>query len=208
MKKTLLLIQLISFSAFALADSPLTNTNFSNAYLDIPIVLKATQSKGMLTSEMMEYLSKDTNPVDIKLALINAIGWNHKNKNSTTFIKYVIKNKRYKSEFINNKYTLLEYYGTPDEQICYAYLRALENYFDIISAFKMSEIAVRNSKSYSVNMVHLLIKAHGLFELSEACHAAKIFSLLKNETAFISDMRPAADKFVFEYIEGLGADCK
>lgn len=199
---------LITFSAIAKADSPLTYTNFYKAYLDIPIVLKASQSKGEMTNEMIEYLTKDNNPIDIKLALINAIGWDHKNKNSSKFIEYVINKKRYKSEFSSSNYILLDYYGTPEEQICYAYLRALENYFDITSAFKMSESAVRKSKSYSVNMISLLIKAHGLFELSETCHAAKIFSVLKNKTAFVSDMRPAADKYVFEYMDGLGAGCK
>jgi hypothetical protein len=208
MKKSLLLSMLMSLSLFARADSPLTYTNFYKAYLDIPLVLNATQSKGVMTKDMLEYLTKDANPIDIKLAIINAIGWDHKNKNSSTFLNYVIKKKRYKSEFGYNNYNILNYYGTPEEQIYYAYLRALENFFDINSAFQMSESAVRKSKSYSVNMIHLLIKAQGLFDLNESCYAAKNFFVLKNKIGFVSDMRFDADKFVFEYMNGLGADCK
>ena len=58
------------------ADSPLTSTDFYRAYLDVPIVKKAADQPNKLTPEMMDYLYNDENPLDIRIALINAIGWN------------------------------------------------------------------------------------------------------------------------------------
>jgi hypothetical protein len=207
MNKIILLLIVMGYSFLTRADSPLTSTNFYKAYLDIPIISKASKAGGILNKEMINYLGNDSISLDLKLALINAIGWDHKNDNSKIYLRNIIKRKNYESEFPCNDYLLLKYNGTAEEQICYAYMRALDNYFDITSAFAMSEAAVRKSSSYSINMIHLLIKAQGLTSLSETCHAAKIFCELKNKQTFINDMRLAADKFVFDYIDSLGANC-
>ena len=58
-----------------LADSPLTSTDFYRAYLDVPIVKKTAENPNKLTKEMMEYLYNDKNPLDIRMALVNAVGW-------------------------------------------------------------------------------------------------------------------------------------
>lgn len=56
------------------ADSPITSTDFSDAYLDIEIVKKA-KAEGILNLEVAKYLSSPTNPIDIKAAVINALSW-------------------------------------------------------------------------------------------------------------------------------------
>ena len=63
MKKLLILILVISQYAFA--DSPLTSTEFYKAYMDVPLVQKALNSKGKITDEMIEYIYADTNPLEI-----------------------------------------------------------------------------------------------------------------------------------------------
>ena len=90
--KIKLLLLLFTFSINSVfADSPLTYTDFSKAYLDIPIVQEASKSKGRITNEMMEYIDNDANPLEVKLAIINAIGWDHKGlTNSKLFFMYVM----------------------------------------------------------------------------------------------------------------------
>jgi hypothetical protein len=79
MKKLHILIILISQYTFG--DSPLTSTYFYEAYMEVPMVQDALNSKGKITNEIMEYIDNDSNPLEIKLAIINAVGWNVKGIN-------------------------------------------------------------------------------------------------------------------------------
>ena len=84
------LIALICFSAQrAAADSPLTSTNFHQAYADEPIV--AQVEKGRTPSdEVWAYLAAPDNPVAVKMAIINKIGWAFEGKNSyQLFLSYL-----------------------------------------------------------------------------------------------------------------------
>jgi hypothetical protein len=78
MTKTLLLILFIFSINSVFADSPLTSADFYKAYMDVSLVQEASASKARITNEMMEYIENDANPLEIKLAIINAIGWAHK----------------------------------------------------------------------------------------------------------------------------------
>ena len=61
-KLFLILIFTLSINS-VFADSPLTSTDFYKAYLDIPLIQKTANSKGILTDEVFEYLtSKNSFP--------------------------------------------------------------------------------------------------------------------------------------------------
>jgi hypothetical protein len=49
--------------------------------MEAPMVQDALNSKGKITDEIVEYIDNDTNPLEIKLAIINAVGWNVKGIN-------------------------------------------------------------------------------------------------------------------------------
>jgi hypothetical protein len=205
MKK--LFLSFLCFCTFqtAFADSPLTYTDFYKAYTDVPMVQQALESKGRISVAMLSYLVNDTNPLDVKLAVINAIGWNHKGTiNSTTFLNYVVKTKKYKAESIS-----FNWYATSDELICYAYFRAMDNYFDVIYANEIAELALKkNPNSFSVNMIVRLIKAQGLNLLNEDCFGYAQFNTLKTNTQLQLDMRKDAEKYIFEYMNSIGENCK
>ena len=77
LKKTLLAVCVLVFlSSVVSADSPLTSTDFSEAYLEEPIIAAASKTDGRITNELMDYLTDDNNPVDVKMAVINKLGWN------------------------------------------------------------------------------------------------------------------------------------
>jgi hypothetical protein len=79
MKKLHILIILISQYTFG--DSPLTSTYFYKAYMEAPMVQDALNSKGKITNEIVECIDNDSNPLEIKLAIINTVGWNVKGIN-------------------------------------------------------------------------------------------------------------------------------
>ncbi len=54
---SLTILVTLLLSSFAYADSPLTSTNFSNAYLNEPVVIKASKVKGKLSNELLIYLT-------------------------------------------------------------------------------------------------------------------------------------------------------
>ena len=207
MKKILILILL--FSQYTFADSPLTSTDFYKSYIDVPLVQDAMKCKGKITNEMIEYIYNDKNPLEVKLSIINAVGWNHKGfKNSQNFFKFVINKKKYKSDF-GGDYTAFNWNATGDELICYAYMKALDNYFDVSDTFEVAGLALnKNPNSFAVNMIYNLIKAQGLTSFREYCSASKIFNTLKNNPNLTLDMRKESLSYVFEYMDYIGKDCK
>ena len=209
MKKTLLLI-LFTFSINSVfADSPLTSTDFYKAYMDVPMVQEASLSKGKITNDMMDYIDDDANPLEIKLAIINAIGWEHKGMMvSKMYFMYVMNKKKYKTEF-GGDFMAFKWYATRDELICYSYMKAMDNYFDVVDAFEMAGEAQRKySDSFAVTMIYNLIKVQGLTDFGEHCYASKLFLSLKDNPKLKMDMKNEAMPFVFEYMEYIGKDCK
>lgn len=207
--KTLLFIifgLLVSFKS--LADSPLTSTDFGKAYLDFPIVQEAFKSNGKITNEMVEFICEKDNPLDVKLALINGLGWEKKGMmNSKVFFMYVMKKKNYQSEFTNNDYIAFKWYATPDELICFAYMQAMDNYFDVTEAFEIASEALRKAPySFAVNMIYNLLKSQGLFSFGESCYASKLFMTLKDPTLTM-DMKKEAIGYIFSYIISINDNC-
>jgi hypothetical protein len=209
MKKTLLLILFIFSINSVFADSPLTSSVFCQAYMDIPIVQEAFKSKGKITNEMLEYIDEDINPLDVKLAIINAIGWEHDGvKISKMFFMYVMNKKKYKED-LGGDYTAFRWYATSDELICYAYMRAMDNYFDVVEAFDIAGDALKKSPdSFAVNMIYHLIKSQGLTAFGEYCYASKLFLSLKDNPKLKMDMRKESLSYLFEYMTSIGENCK
>lgn len=208
MKKILLIICVLTINSLW-GDSPLTQTDFHKVYSDVPMVQRALKSKGRMTNAMMSYLANDTNPLDMKLAVINAIGWSHNGIiNSTAFLNYVVKIKKYKVES-NGKSIAFKWQATSEELICFAYLTALDNYFDVSYANEIAELALTKSpNSLSVNIIAGLIKAQGLNLLNEDCYGYKQFTALLNNTQLKMDMKKDAEKYIFEYMNSVGVNCK
>ena len=177
--------------------------------MDVPMVQEAFKSKGKITNEMMEYIDNDANPLDIKLAIINAIGWDHKGlMNSKIFFMYVMNKKNYQTDF-GGDFIAFKWNATRDELICYSYMKALDNYFDVTDAFEIAGEAIRKyPDSFAVNMIYNLIKSQGLTSFGEYCYASKLFLTLKDNPKLKMDMKKESLSYVFEYMEEIGKDCK
>ena len=203
--KRLFLILIFTFSINSVfADSPLTSSVFYQAYLDMPIVQEAFKSKGKVTDEMWVFILDDMNPLHVKLAIINAIGFEHEGVMlSEMYLMYVMKAKNYQS-FLDFKWS-----ATSDELICYSYMLALDNYYNTTDAFEIAREALRKApNSFAVNIIYNLIKSQGLTAYGEYCYASKLFLEIKSNTNIVMDMRIEALSYIFEYMISVSENCK
>ncbi len=171
------------------ADSPLTSTDLSSAYDDVEIVRLAGQKEGQLTEDLMDYLYAN-NPIDVKIAVINKIGWGNQYNNSKAFFEYLQKKKRYK----NIKHFLKK--ANADLIICLAYLKALDDYFDVKEAIQYAEVAQKKNKkkSYTIAIVAALIKAQDVM-------AYQPIAEVENDSSLNKDMREDAIRNIFAYMD-------
>ena len=186
---------LLMVSPFIIADFPLTSTEFNRPYSDDPMVILA--GKGLLTPEIADYLASEENPVDVKMAVINRLGWDfHGKNNAVLFRAHIIKSSGYK----NTKDLLKN--GKDYELLCLAYLMAMDNYFVVDDAIEMAEKAVsKNPGSYTFNIIYALIKAQKEQGLFEWCEAYNLTNRVREDKSLRQDMKPEAAEIIFSYMD-------
>jgi hypothetical protein len=182
------------FSSNAFADSPLTSTAFYKAYTLEPIVNEAGNCNGILTVSLMNYLADPVQPIDIKMALINRLGWDIKGKtNAATFIQHLqVKNGYSSIEDLKEK-------SSADELICIAYLKAMDGYFDVKNALEYSNLAITKAKnSYTIHLINALIYSQ-TFKYGNWCRIYQVMDKVKTNSSLIIDFKAEATRIIFEY---------
>jgi len=196
------LISLVFTCKSVLADSPLTSTNISKAYQDLSIVIKATEAEGILTNELIEYLLNEENPIANKIALINELGWDIDGKNNAAiFLDYLIQKQGYgdQEDFLNN--------GKDFELLSMAYLKALDDYFNVSEALIYAERALsKNSESYTYNIITALIEAQ-IATRGDWCKVYKSTDQVRTKTSLETDMRDEAVTIIFDYMDSYKKYC-
>lgn len=163
----------ILISQVVLADSPLTSIEFYKAYLGNLMVEKATVYKGKISSEVLGFLTDEENHQDEKLAVINALGWNHNNANSEVYRDHIVKTKKYKSEF-GDHYTAFLWNASAEELLYYSYMKAMENYRQPLMVFEYLDKAIKKEPSnLNIRLIYELIKSQVLYEIQEKNLAQK-----------------------------------
>ncbi len=197
MKQKLTFLIIILFAGIvAKADSPLTSTSFHTAYLDIKIVKYAYESDGLLDKKMCKFLNKKRAPIDQKVALINALSWKFEGKNNfPIYLDYIkSKNKR-----INNSNYMSK--CSAEQLICLAYLKALDDYFEVSEALALAKKAIeKNKKSYTIHIIHGLIKGQFEFDNDFSNVYLATNNVRQNEN-LKKDMRQDAIKIIFDYMD-------
>ena len=195
------LIALICFCAQrAAADSPLTSTDFHQAYADEPIV--AQVEKGRTPSdETWAYLAAPDNPVAVKMAIINKIGWAFEGKNSyQLFLSYL------KRQGICKREKDLYQKRPGDLLLSAAYLKAMDNYFNVEEAARMARRARQmHPDSYTVNIICALIEAQIAFD-SDWGEVYRLTDAVRRNTTLKDDMNDEAKRIIFEYMDLYGSD--
>lgn len=205
--KLIILLAIIWGGSYQLrADSPLTSTYISNSYEDVPIVLLASQAEGKLTEELMDYLVNPENPIDIRVALINALSWGHEGiENAAIFLAYLEGMEMFTG------YDDFSSKATWDLLICMAYLDALDDYFNVSSAMSLAKRArAKNRNSYTVSIICALIEAQIAMHrgIDNWCKAYKLTNRVRNNLSLTQDMREGAVNNIFEYMDIYEPYCK
>ena len=192
---------LLATSTFA--DSPITSTKFADAYMDEPIVVAAEEAKGVINDELMGYLASEYNPIDVKMAVINKIGWNISGRNNSgLFMQYLMRERGYSSEKRFYKK------GRADELLSMAYLKAMDNYFEVDDALRYAERAVKkNGQSRTFQLIAGLINAQKTMD-SSWCEVYQITDRIRKNERLMNDMRTKAVGIIYEYVDIYGESCK
>lgn len=199
--KQLLTAMLLTLSwALTWADSPLTSTDFAKNYNDQPMVQLAqklsNESDTNIPVSMLDFLADKKSPIDVRLAVINAISWNFDGKTSGEQL-YEYLSKRYKIKSADKIAKNLDA-GT---LAVYAYALAMSNYFEVAEAQDLAHKAVKKdkSKSFSVAFIASLIDAQVYLD-GDWGQVYKVVNDVLHDGSLHLDMRQEAIDSVMEYI--------
>ena len=183
------------------ADSPLTSTDFAENYKDHPMVQMALNLHGddadpYVPVSILDFLANKKSPIDVRLAVINAISWNFEGKSSGEQL-YEYLSKRYKAKTTDKLVKKLDA-GT---LAVYAYAKAMSDYFDVKEAQELGHKAVKKdkSKSFSVAFITSLIDAQVYLD-SDWGMVYKVVNNVLHDGSLHLAMRQDAIDSVMEYI--------
>ena len=199
--KRLLTIMLLTLSwVLTWADSPLTSSDFAESYKDQSMVQMALKlsddSDTDIPVSMLNYLADKKSPVDVRLAVINAIGWNFNGKTSGQQL-YEYLSTRYKAKTVDKLAKKLDA-GT---LAVYAYALAMSNYFEVQEAQDLAHKAVKKNKtkSFSVAFIASLIDAQVHLD-GDWGMVYKVVNDVLHDGSLHLDMRQEAIDSVMDYI--------
>lgn len=196
-KNVLFSIAFLLFVNNTFADSPLTSTPIYMGYMDIPLIRKADKSNGIITDEQLHFLTEKHNSIAVKLALINSLRWKFEGKsNAPAYLKFLFERKPQLNytNFINK--------ASAEELMCYAYLKAMDNYFDVKSASIFAKQSMRKAPtSYSIHLIGTLINAQSYLSKRESCKIYTSMNQVRSNNKLKVDLRKKSSEAVFVYTD-------
>ena len=197
MKRILAAITLMLAFSASWADSPLTSTHFSDAYSDHPMVQMATElMQNDIPTTLLNFLSDEHQPVDVRLAVVNKLGWNFDGTTMGTQLGQYLMG-RYK---VKNEKKLIKKLDAKTLAV-YAYAKAMSNYFDVKEACELGHKALKKNKgkSFSVALITALIDAQAYMD-SDWSMIYNVVANVLHDGALHLDMRQEAIDNIMEYI--------
>ena len=194
---------LITINNNLIADSPLTSTDISKAY-KAKIIKKATLCNGNINNnQILKFLSEKKNNIELKIAVINEIGWDINGKNnSEIYFNYLKKLNDFSSldDFLNN--------ADAETLICYAYIKSMDDYFHVDEAISISQVAKkRSNNSCCIHMICSLIEAQKAQDI-DWCTVYSIMDDVRKNKSLKKDIKPEAVEIIFNYIDLYKDYCK
>lgn len=204
LKNVLFSLAFLLFVTNTFADSPLTSTPFYLGYMDIPLIRKADKSNGIITEEQLHFLTEKHNPIAVKLALINSLRSKFEGKsNAPAYLKFLFERKPQLNytNFINK--------ASAEELICYAYVKAMDNYCDVKSATIFAKQAMRKAPtSYSIHLIGTLISVQSYLSKKESCKIYTFMKQVRINSKLKLDLRKKSIEAVYGYTDSYKIDCK
>jgi hypothetical protein len=168
------------FTTKTYADSPLTSVNLWLVHPDDLNVQHAFRTKKM-DQQSIEFLLNEENALEIRICVVNAIGWKSgsNQKSSRKLLQSIL--KKYNIKYIN------ELQGAKYAPIIsiYSYSLALDNYFDVNKALELSQEAVEmNSDEPIIKYISLLIRSQENMNSKNNCGVYSVFNNLDQQEYF------------------------
>lgn len=195
------------FSGTAMADSPLTSTEFTAPYADFDIVQKAAADKAhVLTNEQAGFLASANTPAGARAALVNALSWNTNGQNNAALFINYLQNKDVSVQATQSVEDILV---KADAEVIalYAYLLAMDNYMEVDEADYWADVAVQKKpQSLTVNMISALIQAQMALD-DDWCKVYQTVDDVRNNMDLNRDLKEQAISSIFDYIEAYQTSC-
>ena len=197
---------MVMWAAAIWADSPLTSTNFCQAYATHPMVQLASELEpgDFIPTKLLDFLADKNSPVDERMAVINSIGWAFEGHDSYGQLgEYLM--KRYKVKTIDKLVKKLD-----AKTLCvYAYAKAMSNYFEVSEAARLAHEAVNKNKdnSFTVAFIAALIDAQVYLD-NDWCAVYNVVADVAHDGSLKLDMEQGAIDIVMEYIGLYKEYCK
>lgn len=177
------------------ADSPLTSTPISNAYEEIDIVIKAKET-GTMNPEFASFLHNESNAIDKKAALINALGWDVNGKKNADLYCEFIFGKQIKDADINSV--------SAQDKFVIGYLKALDDYYYPYKAVPFLRESLKEiDDSFTVSIILALVRAQN----ADFCSSWKYVNKVFRNKDLEKDMRMEAVKIIYDYMVLYKNDC-
>ena len=189
------------------ADSPLTSTDFCQAYATHPMVQLASELEpgDFIPTNLLDFLADKKSPVDERMAVINSIGWVFEGHDGYGQLgEYLM--KRYKVKTIDKLIKKLD-----AKTLCvYAYSKAMSNYFEVGEAAKIANEAVKKNKdhSFTVAFIAALINSQEYMHSGDWCAVYNVVADVAHDGSLKLDMEQGAIDIVMEYIGLYKEYCK
>jgi len=206
MKKILWVVLLFNvlflFQKTSHADSPITATDFYEAYMDVKMVERA-HLEGVMGLEIAEFLTSPENPIDVKAAVINALSWRFDGKNNAELYAY------YLALLYHVSVTELDTeFLSADEVFCMGYLTAMDDYFHPEKALPLLEEAHKMMKdSFTVSIILSLARGQKVMDY-DWCEVWRLTEEVLKNKELKQDLRPEATKMIVDYMVLYKEYCK
>ncbi len=181
------------------ADSPLTSTTFYEEYIDVEMVAYAMENS--FDKKIMNFLVDDTETIDVKAAIINALGFG-KPEYATKFKAFLAKKHNTTAADLNIPAL------SADEIFCFGYLTAMSNFSNPQKALPTLKLAVeKNPESYTVNIIHALVLGQLAMKKNE-CEVWRVTEKVLQNKNLQMDMRRKANADIIQYMVLYKAKCR
>ncbi len=210
MKKYFICVIFLIFflSLPALADSPLTSTEFYKAYIDIEHVKNAKGAT--LNEDIFNFITDPYEPLDVRLAVINAMGWNiNGTDNGKIFIDLMARKLNKGSEQLKISDM------SSEEILCLGYMLSMDDYFNLSPAAQtggevetsdpltlVKKAALQKPGNFTIQLIASLVKTQSL--LSSEAEWGNIYLTVNRVVSsdLEKNMRKEAIGIIMAYIKG------
>ncbi|MFN3667217.1 MAG: hypothetical protein ACK4S0_13715 [Sediminibacterium sp.] len=156
--------------------------------------MKYAEEKKSLDERLLNFLLNENEMIDVKAAVINAIGWDFQStSNAKIFLKAIQEKYSAETDILNISGV------TAAELMCYGYLLAMDDYFDVFYAATITQEAANKSNSFTIHFINAIVAGQKEFDYN-FCAIWEATRKVLNDKSLFRDMRRNAIQKSVNYL--------